>query len=101
MDDKQIIDLFNERSEQAVVELSGKYGKLCHKVALNILDDECDAQECVNDAYLALWNQIPPSCPDPLRAYLLKTVRNLSLKRKRSNTVMKRNDTSQVEFEEV
>ena len=101
MDDKQIIDLFNERSEQAITELSKKYGKLCHKVALNILSDERDAQECVNDAYFALWNQIPPNCPDPLRAYLLKTVRNLAMERKRSNTVLKRNNASQIEFEEV
>jgi len=101
MDDCKIIALFNERSEQAISELSKKYGKLCHKVALNILCDERDAQECVNDAYFALWNQIPPNSPDPLRVYLLRIVKNLSLKRKRSNTVMKRNDTSQVEFEEV
>ncbi len=101
MDDRQIIELFNARQEQAIIELSKKYGKLCKRVAFNITGSESDAEECVNDAYLAVWNQIPPQSPDNLRTYLLKIVRNLSLKRKRSNTVMKRNDTSQVEFDEV
>ena len=93
MDDRQIIELFNARQEQAIIELSKKYGKLCKRVAFNITGSESDAEECVNDAYLAVWNQIPPQSPDNLRTYLLKIVRNLSLKRKRSNTVMKRNDT--------
>ena len=52
MDDKQIIRLFFERSEQAVTELSQKYGDLCMKIARSILNDHQDAEECVNDAYL-------------------------------------------------
>ena len=60
MDDKQIISLFFARSDQAITELSKKYGKLCFKIANNILDDPQDAEECVNDAYLGAWNSIPP-----------------------------------------
>ena len=52
MDDKQIIRLFFERSEQAITELSQKYGDLCMKIARSILNDHQDAEECVNDAYL-------------------------------------------------
>ena len=99
--DNQIIRLFNERSEQAIIELSKKYGYKCRQVALNILQNECDAEECVNEAYFVLWNHIPPSAPDPLITYLLKIVRNLALKRKRENSFLKRNDKSNVEFDEV
>ena len=72
MDDKQIIRLFFERSEQAITELSQKYGALCLQLADNILNDHQDAEECVNDAYLGAWNSIPPQSPDPLRAYICR-----------------------------
>lgn len=54
MDDKQIIALFQSRSEVAIRELDTKYGPLCKKLAYNILGDTHDAEECVNDAYLVL-----------------------------------------------
>ena len=44
MDDSQIIDLFFARSELAISELDAKYGKVCHKLAHNILDSR---QRCV------------------------------------------------------
>lgn len=58
MDDSKIIDLFYARSEQAIMELSTKYGAVCSKVAKNILNNSHDAEECVNDAYLGAWNTI-------------------------------------------
>ena len=61
MDDEHIVDLFYVRSEQAVAELSAKYGAICSRIAKNILNNALDAEECVNDAYLAAWNTIPPS----------------------------------------
>lgn len=104
MDDSKIIALFNERSEQAITELSEKYGKLCLQIAKNILKNTSDSEECVNDAYLTMWNNIPPENPNPLKTYLLKIVRNLSLKRYHNNTAIKRNsfyDTSLEELENV
>ena len=59
MNDERIIDLFFERSEQAIKELDEKYGRTCHKVSYNILNNRQDAEECVNDAYLGTWNAIP------------------------------------------
>lgn len=50
MDDSQIIDLFFERSEQAINEQSKKYGRVCKKVSQNILNNALDAEECINDA---------------------------------------------------
>ena len=80
MDDEEIIGLFFERSEQAIQELDTKYGKTCHSLSYRILNDRQDAEECVNDAYFGAWNAIPPAHPDPLLAYIVKIVRNLSLK---------------------
>ena len=80
MEDEEIMDLFFARSEQAIRELDTKYGKICHKLSYNILNNRRDAEECVNDAYLGAWNAIHPARPDPLIAYIVKIVRNLSLK---------------------
>lgn len=81
MEDAEIIELFFRRSEQALRELDAKYGKACHALARSITGSPEDAEECVSDAYLGAWNAIPPARPDPLRAYVLRIVRNLSLKR--------------------
>ena len=101
MDDKQIIRLFFERSEQAITELSQKYGALCFQIADNILDDPQDAEECVNDAWLGAWNSIPPRSPDPLRAYICRIVRNHSLKKLRANTALKRGSQFEVSLSEL
>jgi hypothetical protein len=61
--DNEIINLFYERSEQAIMELSNKYGSVCRKVAKNILNNDLDAEECVNDTFLGAWNTIPPQKP--------------------------------------
>ena len=101
MDDKQIIRLFFERSEQAITELSQKYGALCLQLADNILNDHQDAEVCVNDAYLGAWNSIPPQTPDPLRAYICRIVRNHSLKKLRANTALKRGSQFEVSLSEL
>lgn len=72
MDDERIIALFFERSELAIRALDDKYGALCRKVAYGILGSAQDAEECVSDAYLGAWNAVPPTRPDPLRAYIIK-----------------------------
>ena len=69
LEDSKIIELFFERSEQAIVELSKKYGNVCSSVSRNILKNELDVEECVNDAYLAAWNTIPPQEPNLLLTY--------------------------------
>lgn len=101
MEDQQIIRLFFERSEQAITELSRKYGALCFQIADNILDDPQDAEECVNDAWLGAWNSIPPQSPDPLRAYICRIVRNHSLKKLRANTALKRGSQFEVSLSEL
>ena len=65
MDDIKIIDLFFARSELAIEALDGKYGAICHNLSRSILKDQQDAEEFVNDAYLGVWNAIPPHRPIP------------------------------------
>ena len=52
MQDEQIINLYWSRDEQAIAESDRAYGALCHSVAMNILSDRMDAEECVNDTWL-------------------------------------------------
>lgn len=103
MDDSKIIDLFYARSEQAIVELSTKYGSIFNQIAKSILNNSLDAEECVNDAYLGAWNTIPPQKPDPLLTYVCRIVRNLATMKYHANTAMKRNsfyDTALDELED-
>ena len=101
MDDEKIIELFRERSEQAIVELSDKYGNICKKIAYNIVKNHSDVEECVNDAYLGVWNSIPPQNPSPLSAYVYKIVRNTAIKRYHANTAVKRNSYYDVSLSEL
>ena len=80
MEDAGIIELFFERSEQGIRELDIKYGKVCHNLSYHIVGSRQDAEECVNDAYLGAWNAIPTVHPSPLLSYIVKIVRNISLK---------------------
>ena len=101
MEDREIIELFFERSEQAIVELSDKYGALCLRTASHILNNRQDAEECVNDAYLAVWNTVPPARPDPLLSYLMRIVRNIAIKKYHANTAEKRNSSYDLALSEI
>lgn len=101
MTDEQIIELFFGRSEQAISELDGKYGRVLQKLAYNILNDRLDTEECVNDAYFGVWNAIPPERPNPLLTFVCKITRNISLKRYHSKKAIKRNSTYDVAMSEV
>ncbi len=90
MDDRKIIDLFFARDENAIAEVEKKYGALCRYIAGNILENREDAEECVSDVMLALWNAIPPDMPEDLRAYVGRAVRNRALVISRDAKALKR-----------
>lgn len=90
VEDRQIVDLFWERSETALSETRKKYGRYCYSIAYNILLCEEDAEECVNDAYVKLWNAIPPNRPDRLSSFIGKITRRVSLDRYEKYTAQKR-----------
>lgn len=90
MEDKQIVDLYWKRSENAIAETEKKYGRYCHYIAYRILTDDEDAKEVVNDTYLKTWNTVPPNRPDPLKAYVGKISRHLALDRYDEKNAKKR-----------
>ena len=100
MDDLTIIDLFFARDEKAIKETDIKYGRLCFRIAINVLCNAEDSEECVNDTYLSVWNTIPPTRPNHLAAFICKITRNLSLKRLEYNKAQKRTPTAIVSFHE-
>ena len=81
MEDRQIIELYWERAEEAIRETDVKYGRLCRYIAQNILASPEDSEECVNDTWLGLWNAIPPQRPSRFSAFVGRITRNLALKR--------------------
>lgn len=81
MDDKEIIDLYWERSEKALTATVEKYGNYCRSIAYNILHNHEDVEECINDTCLRAWNAMPPERPVCLSVYLGKITRNLALNR--------------------
>ena len=83
LNDEEIIARYFSRDEAAVTATSEKYGGQCYGVSYNILRVREDAEECVSDSYLRVWNSIPPERPQSLKCYLLKIVRNVSLDRLR------------------
>ncbi|MBR3768189.1 MAG: sigma-70 family RNA polymerase sigma factor [Clostridia bacterium] len=101
MEDSKIVDLFFERSEQALTELSYKYENLSKKIAVNILGNNEDVLECINDSYLGIWNTIPPHRPDSLKYYFLRIVRNNAIARFHFNTAKKRNSFYDVSLQEL
>lgn len=88
MEDEKIIQLYWQRSEDAIAETAVKYGSYCSNISYGILRNPQDAEECVTDTYLRAWNTMPPEKPRYLAAFLGKIVRNLSLDRYRKNTAL-------------
>lgn len=101
MDDIKIIELYFERDEQAIKETDAKYGKLCHSIAYNILNNHADSEECVNDTYIGVWNAVPPTRPNNFMSFICRIARNLSLKRLEFITREKRSENMLVSLSEL
>jgi RNA polymerase sigma-70 factor (ECF subfamily) len=90
MTDHEIIALYLSRTESAINETAAHYGNYCSAIAVNILHDTHDAEECVNDAYLSVWNSIPPEKPVKFSSFLGRIVRNIALDRYKARNAKKR-----------
>ena len=101
MDDKAIIAGLTARIEDTLTILAQRFDRSLQHLAMNILGNSHDAQECVNDTYFALWNSIPPAKPDPLAGYVMRTGRNLALKKLRENTARKRDSRYDLSLDEL
>ncbi len=92
MDDTQIVELYWARKESAIEETEAKYGSYCRSIAGNILQNQDDAEECVNDTWLGAWNSMPPHRPSVLSTFLGKLTRRISIDKWRRATAKKRGD---------
>ncbi len=89
-DEEILIDLYWKRNENAIVETDRKYGAYIRKIINNILKLNSDVEECVNDTYLNIWNDIPTTIPIIFSAYIAKISRNLAINRYKSQKTLKR-----------
>ena len=101
MEERKIVKLLWERAESAIDILARQYGKRLMSIAVNILGTHQDAEESVNDTYLAVWNSVPPQRPDPLAGYVYKTGRNVSLDKLKYNTAEKRDSRYDIPIDEL
>lgn len=101
MNDKNIIELFRNRDEQAITELKLKYGRLCFHIAANILSQHEDIEECLNSVYYDIWNRIPPDEPNDLKTYLCRIVKNKAIDKLKYNSASKRNSKLSVSIDEL
>ena len=90
MSDEKIVNLYWQRDEQAIKETDIKYKKFLLSVAMNIVHDMCDSEECLNDTYIGTWNAIPPARPVALQAFLGSIMRRTAIDRFRANKRQKR-----------
>lgn len=87
MNDEEIVKLFWERDESALSAAADKFGSYCKRIALNILENTEDSEECVNETLMRAWKNIPPSKPENLAGFLGKITRNsaINMLRKRKS----------------
>ena len=90
MDDKSIVDLYFSRNQDAIAQTDKKYGHYCYAIAYNILTNKEDAEESVNDTYMAAWKSIPPRRPSVLATFLGKITRHIAIDRWRARSAYKR-----------
>lgn len=90
LSDEEIIELYWNRNEFAILETDKKYKNYLHCIAYNILHNELDCEECLNDTYLGTWNAIPPTRPTIFQIFLSKIMRNTAIVRYRRNNAYKR-----------
>ncbi len=101
MKDASIIELLFSKDEKGITALQEKYGKLLFKVAGNILSIKEDVDECVNEAYLSVWNSIPPQRPENLCAYICKITKRKAINKLKFNSACKRNDDFCLSLQEL
>lgn len=90
MEDSRIVDLYWQRSQEAIAQTAQKYGRYCFSIAYSILENGSDADEAVNDTWLGAWNAMPPHRPQTLSTFLGKITRRTALKRWEADRAVRR-----------
>ncbi|MBR3268952.1 MAG: sigma-70 family RNA polymerase sigma factor [Oscillospiraceae bacterium] len=90
MQDHDLIAMYFARNERAAAETERKFGGYCYTVAYNILGNAQDAEECVNDTLIRLWESIPPNQPKNLYAFIAAITRNIAKNKLKAAHVQRR-----------
>ena len=99
VNDEQIIKMLFDRDERAMTVIENKYGTLCRKIAYSIIGDYDEVADCINDSFFQLWNAVPPTRPESLKAYLCGIVRNVAtgISKKRRLYIDRQTNLSELE----
>lgn len=86
-EDPRLARDFAERRPDALASAYRSYGRLLYSVARSILGDDSDAEDCVHDALLRVWERGFSYRAErgTLRAYLTVSVRNEAISRRRND----------------
>lgn len=86
VEDRTLAQAFARREEWAFDEAYRRYGSLLYSVALNVLHNAQDAEDCVHDALVRVWRRPQAFAADrgTVRSFLTVVVRNDAISRLRS-----------------
>ena len=102
MKDEEIVALYIARDQQAIHETSEQYGRRLYQLSYKVVYDEGTAEECVNDTYLRVWENIPPDDPTTyFYPYLARVNRGVAVDRYRYLHAQKRDANMVVLTEEI
>ncbi|MBE6652348.1 MAG: sigma-70 family RNA polymerase sigma factor [Ruminococcaceae bacterium] len=88
--EQELLDRLVGRDESALSEVSDRWGRMLYGLAYRITGSVPDAEECVNDALLDLWQNPPAHGDTDLSAYVSVLVRRRAVDRVRFNTANRR-----------
>jgi RNA polymerase sigma-70 factor, ECF subfamily len=89
--DAAVIALISAGDERAFSSLYHEHARAIATYVMTVTHSASDAQDVVQEAYLALWNRRATLAPtDHLLGFLYRTARNIALTRARHDTVISR-----------
>lgn len=84
MTDKEFIPLLHQGNKEAFTEVFYRWNHYVFVVAVKVLHDTAEAQDCVQDVFVKLWLNLHKLDPDrPIRPYLTIITRNECFERLR------------------
>lgn len=92
--DDSIIKRLHMRDDSALQDIQKRYGSICYQMAFRIVGNHEDAEECVNDMLMSVWDSIPPHLPISLQAFLITLVRRSAINRAKYEHRQKREPTA-------
>ena len=93
MSDDEIIELLNNKDEGAITAVKGKYYSYLYKISFQIVGNHEDAEECLNDILLELWNTSANINQGSLHAFLVKLTKRISINLNYSRECKNKNRT--------